>query len=80
MTDYNENNAWQGSDNEFEPNTVENYDVETDYVEELTEKRDEFLDVYNQYMQLHTAFAKNLVKRKAIELEVIDPTFDFEIE
>ncbi len=53
---------------------------EATYLEELKHKQDDFLDVYSVYLKAHNEFTKNLLKRKAIELEVIDPTFDFEIK
>jgi hypothetical protein len=55
-------------------------DDEATYLEELKHKQDDFLDVYSMYMKVHSEFAKNILKRKVIELEVIDPTFDFEIK
>lgn len=60
---------------------VDSYvDEEATYLEELKHKQDDFLDTYSLYMHYQSEFAKNLVKRKAIELEVLDPTFDFDID
>jgi hypothetical protein len=55
-------------------------DDEATYLEELKHKQDDFLDVYSMYLKVHSEFAKNILKRKVIELEVIDPTFDFELK
>lgn len=48
--------------------------------EELRVRQNDFLDVYSMYLSVHTSFAKNLLKRKAIELEVLDPSFEFDID
>ena len=55
-------------------------DDEATYLEELKHKKDDFFDVYSMYLKVHSEFAKNILKRKVIELEVIDPTFDFELK
>ena len=54
-------------------------DEEACYLEELKSKQDDFLDTYAVYLKIQNEFTKNLVQRKAIELEVIDPTFEFDI-
>ncbi|MFC1808494.1 hypothetical protein ACFL3D_00025 [Candidatus Omnitrophota bacterium] len=69
---------------QFSPNQkidIEEFvDEEATYLEELKHKQDDFLDVYSMYLHAHSEFAKSLLERKAIELEIIDPTFDFELE
>ncbi len=72
------------NEQKFSPNPeidTESYvDEEATYLEELKHKQDDFLDVYSVYLNYQSEFARNMVKRKAIELEVLDPTFDFEID
>jgi len=50
------------------------------YMEELKQKQDDFLDGYLLYLNTQTSFSKNILKRKALELEVIDPTFEFYVD
>lgn len=69
---------------QFSPNPnidIDDYiDEEATYLEELKHKQDDFLDIYSVYLKVHTEFTKNVLRRKAIELEVIDPTFEFDID
>lgn len=59
----------------------ENYvEAEQAYEEELNRRQDSFLEAYHVYLTKKTALAKNIVKRKIIEVELIDPSFDFHIE
>ena len=53
---------------------------ETSYLDELKKRQDIFLDSYSYYLKNKTSYAKNILERKTIELEIIDPTFDFRID
>ncbi len=47
--------------------------------EEITQKQNEFLDVYSLYLRTSFAWVRDEVKLKAYELHLLDPTFSFQI-
>ena len=47
---------------------------------EIHKKFDSFLDSYSLYMADKSFLPKSILKRKIIELELIDPSFDFELD
>ena len=53
---------------------------EVDYEREISNRQNSFLDSYSAYLSCKDAFHKNVVLRKAKELELVDPTFDFHID
>ena len=53
---------------------------DTSYNEELKKRQDDFLDSYSTYLKNKSASSKNILERKTIELEILDPTFDFTID
>lgn len=55
-------------------------DLEAEHELEVKQKLDEFLDTYGVYLNTQNDFNKNMLKRKTIELEVLDPDFQFDIE
>ena len=60
--------------------TEEIYFPEEKLDEALKKRQDSFLDTYYDYMQHTDSLHKSILKRKVIELELIDPSFNFEIE
>lgn len=47
---------------------------------EIKLKLDNFLDSYSFYLKERSDVSKRILERKVLELELIDPTFDFSIE
>jgi hypothetical protein len=47
---------------------------------EIKLKLDNFLDSYSFYLKKRSGISKRILERKVIELELIDPSFDFNIE
>ncbi|MFA6599878.1 MAG: hypothetical protein WC352_00895 [Candidatus Omnitrophota bacterium] len=47
--------------------------------EEISRKRDEFLDVYSFYIQTRLVWVRDEVRLKAYELRILDPNFCFQI-
>lgn len=48
---------------------------------DLKEKQDAFLDSYHKYLQnKKSSMHKNILERKVIELELVDPNFTFFID
>ena len=47
--------------------------------DEIKKRQDNFLDSYNHYLKHKIPMHKNILERKVIELELIDPTFNFYI-
>ncbi len=52
---------------------------EEELKEEITRKRDEFLDVYSLYLKTRMAWIRDEVRLKAYELRILDPSFVFQI-
>jgi len=53
---------------------------EKEYLELVRAKQNEFLDSYVEYLDSSDALAKKILKRKALDLEGLDPNFQFIIE
>lgn len=47
---------------------------------EIKKLQDSFLDCYSFYMHEKTELHKSILKRKAMEIELLDPNFTFIIE
>jgi len=56
------------------------YCFDDSYLLEIKKKQDEFLDTYSHYLKNKNNFTKHILERKVIELELIDPNFDFTID
>jgi hypothetical protein len=52
---------------------------ESEIREEITRKRDEFLDVYSLYLKTRLTWIRDEVRLKAYELRILDPNFLFQI-
>lgn len=46
----------------------------------LKDKQNEFLDSFSTYQKKKTPIQKSLLQRKAMDLEILDPNFNFIIE
>ncbi len=52
---------------------------EEDIREEISRKRDEFLDVYSFYLTTRLSWIRDEVRLKVYELRMLDPAFAFQI-
>lgn len=51
-----------------------------DREQEIKRRQDTFLDAYAYYLNNKTPIQKCIVQRKAMDLELIDPSFNFTID
>ena len=52
---------------------------EDDLRDEISQKQNEFLDVYSLYLATRFTWVRDEVKRKAYELRILDPGFSFQV-
>jgi len=72
-----ENNSYENID-DYDVSSV--IDLEFKAEVEMKKKFDSFLDSYSSYLKKKTKMTKSVLERNVIELELIDPSFNFEIE
>ena len=65
---------------EEEAEVYEALDVFDNYKHELKKRQDNFLDSYYFYLKNKNKEHKSILERKKIELELLDPSFNFEID
>ena len=68
------------NDEMYQTNCSNIFYFEESYMLELRKRQDDFLDSYSFYLKNKNTYAKNILERKTIELELIDPTFNFQID
>ncbi len=52
---------------------------EDDLRDEISQKQNEFLDVYSLYLATRYTWVRDEVKLKAYELRLLDPGFSFQV-
>lgn len=52
------------------------YDLES----EIRQKQDEFLDAFSDYLRAPDALHRKVIARKALDLRLLDPNFNFSLE
>ncbi|MBU1864541.1 MAG: hypothetical protein KKH94_12850 [Candidatus Omnitrophica bacterium] len=55
-------------------------DYEENHKKEIKKKQDGFLDSYHDYLNDKCFINKSILERKVIELEILDPNFNFFIK
>jgi len=56
------------------------YECDYDCDRELKKRQDNFLDSYFFYLKEKNTLHKNILERKIVELELVDPNFCFQID
>lgn len=85
MSDSREEKNWEDPfRDEVETEKKETYEAFIDpkiqYEHELKQKQDDFLDVYSVYLHVQDNLTRSTLKRKALELEILDPSFEFHLD
>jgi hypothetical protein len=75
--DNNQNNSCDNID-DYDVSNVIDLSNKTDV--EVKRKFDKFLDSYSEYLKVKNKLSKSVLERNVIELELIDPSFTFEIK
>lgn len=52
------------------------YDLEA----EIRAKQDEFLDAFSEYLKAPDALHRKVIARKALDLRLLDPNFNFSLD